>query len=238
MSSWKSLDQVSEIADPSNDYNLNIPRYIDSSEPEDLHDLQAHLRGGIPHRDIDALQEYWDVFPSVRKSLFKRGDRAGYSLARVEAAQVKATGRYDVYQRLMDYWADAKKAVKDAQEKLDAKVLKKYGSLSEAEIKSLAIDDNWFAAIRTAIEGEVQRITQRLAERVKQLEERYANPMPELVERVETLSARVEEHLKRMGIVYFGSRQRLIPDMCLFNFNATSCESGFRQMPSGQLWHH
>jgi len=102
---------------------------------------------------------------------------------------------------LMDAEADAKKAVKDAQEKLDAKVLKKYGSLSEAEIKSLAIDDKWFAAIQTAIEGEVQRITQRLAERVKELEERYANPMPELVERVETLSARVDEHLKQMGIV-------------------------------------
>jgi type I restriction enzyme M protein len=83
----------------------------------------------------------------------------------------------------------------------DLRLLTKYGSLSEAEIKSLAIDDKWFAAIRTAIEGEVQRITQRLAERVKELEERYANPMPELVERLETLSARVDEHLKRMGIV-------------------------------------
>jgi type I restriction enzyme M protein len=398
---YSRMVPVSEIATPANDYNLNIPRYIDSSEPEDLHDLEAHLRGGIPNRDIDALQEYWDVFPSVRKALFKRGDRAGYSLARVEAAQVKATilahdefaayqqrvagifdqwrsahtkrlkglkiddkpkqvihalsedllarfanlpllSRYDVYQRLMDYWADAmqddvyliaadgwleaakprgviddrekkiretpdlvvdkkkykmdlippplvvaryfqaeqaaidalqakqdeatqaleefneehaveeglleealndkgkvtraginerlkalkdqpdsddedaalkrclalmdaeadaKKTVKDAQEKLDAKVLTKYGNLSEAEIKSLAIDDKWFAAIRTAIEGEVQRITQRLAERVKELEERYANPMPELVERVETLSARLDEHLKRMGIM-------------------------------------
>ena len=39
----------------ANDYNLNIPRYIDSSEPEDLQDLDAHLHGGIPDRDIDAL---------------------------------------------------------------------------------------------------------------------------------------------------------------------------------------
>ena len=41
---------VAEIASPANDYNLNIPRYIDSSEPEDLHDLDAHLNGGIPDR--------------------------------------------------------------------------------------------------------------------------------------------------------------------------------------------
>ena len=52
---------VAEIAD--NDYNLNIPRYIDSSEAEDLHDLSAHLKGGIPNKDIDALNQYWEVFP-------------------------------------------------------------------------------------------------------------------------------------------------------------------------------
>jgi type I restriction system adenine methylase HsdM len=61
---------LAEIASPANDYNLNIPRYIDSSEPEDLHDLDAHLNGGIPDRDIDSLSAYWDVFPSLRKVLF------------------------------------------------------------------------------------------------------------------------------------------------------------------------
>ncbi len=44
---------VDEIADPKNDYNLNLPRYIDSTEPEDLQDIDGHLRGGIPVRDID-----------------------------------------------------------------------------------------------------------------------------------------------------------------------------------------
>jgi type I restriction enzyme M protein len=44
-----------EIADPRNDYNLNLPRYIDSSEPEDIQDIDGHLRGGIPQRDLDAL---------------------------------------------------------------------------------------------------------------------------------------------------------------------------------------
>jgi len=396
---YSRMVPVSEIADSANDYNLNIPRYVDSSEPEDLHDLEAHLRGGIPNRDIDDLQEYWDVFPSVRKALFKRGDRAGYSEARIEAAQVKATilahdefaayqqrlagvfdgwraahtkrlrglkvdakpkhvihelsedlltqfadipllSRYDVYQRLLDYWADvmqddvyliaadgwleaarprgviddkekkiketpdlvvkkkrykmdlippplivaryfadeqaeigvlqakhddaareleefteehaveegllegamndqgkvtrsgvkerleaiedepesddehaalerclelmdaeaeAKKVVRDAQEKLDAAVLAKYAVLNEDEIKTLAVDDKWFTSIGAAIDGEVQRITQRLAERVKELEERYASPVAELVDSVEAFSSKVEEHLKRMG---------------------------------------
>ncbi|MDN5606448.1 MAG: type I restriction-modification system subunit M, partial [Kocuria sp.] len=63
---YSRMVSVSEIADPRNDYNLNIPRYIDSSEPEDIQDLRAHIHGGIPNRDLDALQPYWGAFPSLR----------------------------------------------------------------------------------------------------------------------------------------------------------------------------
>jgi type I restriction enzyme M protein len=58
-----------EIA--QNDYNLNIPRYIDSQEVEDTQDIKAHLQGGIPVIDIDALQNYWEVFSDLRKGLFE-----------------------------------------------------------------------------------------------------------------------------------------------------------------------
>lgn len=54
-----------------NDYNLNIPRYIDNSEPEDFQDIEAHLNGGIPETDIEKLAEYWKAYPSLRKELFK-----------------------------------------------------------------------------------------------------------------------------------------------------------------------
>ena len=46
---------LAEIPDPKNDFNLNLPRYIDSTEPEDLQDIDGHLQGGIPERDLDAL---------------------------------------------------------------------------------------------------------------------------------------------------------------------------------------
>lgn len=82
---------VTEIKDPKNDYNLNLPRYIDSSEPEDIQDIDGHLRGRIPNRDIDSLSAYWDVIPGVRKSLIKRADRAGYCQLRVPVADVKQT---------------------------------------------------------------------------------------------------------------------------------------------------
>jgi len=68
---------LAEIAGEANDCNLNLPRYIDSSEPEDIQDLHAHLHGGIPDRDIDALGDYWEAFPSLHAALFKQ-NRPGY----------------------------------------------------------------------------------------------------------------------------------------------------------------
>lgn len=79
-----------EISDPKNDFNLNIPRYIDSSEPEDLQDLHAHLHGGIPNRDLDALGPYWDAFPSLRSQLFEP-NRPGYSDLTIDVGQVQQT---------------------------------------------------------------------------------------------------------------------------------------------------
>ena len=85
---YSRMVPMREIADHKNDYNLNIPRYIDSSEPEDLQDLDAHINGGIPNRDLDALSDYWDAFPTLRKQLFKR-NRAGYSDLRIDVGNVQ-----------------------------------------------------------------------------------------------------------------------------------------------------
>ncbi len=74
---YSRMVSLAEISDPKNDYNLNLPRYIDSSEPEDLQDIDGHLNGGIPERDIDALERYWQVIPAVRATLFKKADRPG-----------------------------------------------------------------------------------------------------------------------------------------------------------------
>lgn len=68
---YSRLIPITEIADPKNDYNLNIPRYIDNLETEDIQDIDAHLMGGIPKRDIEALQNYWSVYPTLKSTLFK-----------------------------------------------------------------------------------------------------------------------------------------------------------------------
>jgi type I restriction enzyme M protein len=88
---YSRIIPITEIEDPKNDYNLNIPRYIDSQEPEDLQDIEAHLKGGIPERDIDDLDDYWNVYPGMRTSLFKEGDRPGYSSLCLEKDEIKNT---------------------------------------------------------------------------------------------------------------------------------------------------
>jgi type I restriction enzyme M protein len=406
LSRFSRLVTIDEIA--KNDYNLNIPRYIDSSEPEDLHDLSAHLQGGIPNRDIDALERYWQVFPNIRATLFssdnEQSARPGYSHAMIEASKVKASilahsefkefasrsllpfkkwlkqaalseinqgdspkeliheisedlltayansellSKYDIYQILMDYWADtmqddvyvivqdgwpagnilrelvvskgetvssksketpdliigkkkykaelipphlivaryfaaqqshiddlqvkqdnatqalesyiednsspgtgsgddgllvealndkdkatkasiaarlklasdsaeikalkqatklftaeatAKKLVKEAQDVLDLAVFNHYPTLSLDDVKALIIEDKWLATLQSSIINEIERVTQQMANRVKELEERYSTPLPSLTKSVDTLSDKVAKHLKAMGL--------------------------------------
>jgi type I restriction enzyme M protein len=364
----------------NNGYNLNIPRYIDSSEPEDMQDLTAHMTGGIPDADIDALADYWQVFPTLRRELFEPGAIHGYSRMKVETSVIKPTifvhdeftayteavkalfGKwreahtlrlkniavgsrpkalieglseaileafaeaqlidpYDVYQHLMTYWTETmqddvymivvdgwqalvdgepnydlipqslvidryfaaerdeieelktthdhisrqmeemeeehggedgllseardKKGkltkvsvnarLKEAEEDLDtyderrvleayavlideeaaagkkvreallalhSKVVAQYGKLSVKEIKSLVVDDKWLTAIAAGVQTELDRVSQALTGRIKTLAERYASPMPRLAEKVETLSALVDEHLKKMGVAW------------------------------------
>jgi type I restriction enzyme M protein len=399
----------SEIADAKNGYNLNLPRYIDSTAPEDLQDIDGHLRGGIPERDLDAFAADWQVFPGVRAALFASAGRPGYASLKLPIAEVKPailghaeftaynhsvtalfakwrkaitpriTGfgqndhpkelihtvsevllaafqvvplidAYDIYQHLMDYWAatlqddayliaadgwvqgaqpreivqvkdknsklvwpephdyllgkrrfksdlvpasilvtkyfaperaaidaldnllatleqqlddmleehsgedgllaeviegegdkqkisakavkarlkdigndpdyaderkaltayadvleqqaDAKTQRKTAQDALDKKIAAKYPLLTEAQIKTLVVDDKWMAHLAVCVQGELDRVSQTLTGRIRELAERYATPLPRLTDEVATLAARVEEHLKRMGAVW------------------------------------
>ena len=80
-----SLEEIEK-----NEFNLNLPRYIDSQQAEDIQDIAGHLSGGIPTRDVDALAQYWSVCPKLRKALFKP-NRAGYVDLGVDRAAIKTT---------------------------------------------------------------------------------------------------------------------------------------------------
>lgn len=75
----------------TNEYNLNIPRYIDGQDEEDIQDIQAHLLGDIPNRDVEALQPYWDVYPNLKEHLFHPSKRKQYSSLIVPKANIKET---------------------------------------------------------------------------------------------------------------------------------------------------
>lgn len=86
---YSRMVPTSEIADPKNNFNLNIPRYIDSQEEEDLQDIEAHLKGGIPNKDIEDLSHFWSVCPSLKDKLFMPTEREGYSILKVEQTKIK-----------------------------------------------------------------------------------------------------------------------------------------------------
>lgn len=85
---YSRMVSMSEIE--KNDYNLNIPRYIDSQEEEDIQDIDAHLSGGIPNKDINDLSKFWEAYPDMKKSLFKPNGRKGYSVLTVEKNEINA----------------------------------------------------------------------------------------------------------------------------------------------------
>lgn len=86
---YSRIIPITEIEEK--EFNLNIPRYIDSQDEEDLQDIDAHLNGGIPDIDIDALKNYWDVYETMRTDLFKKFDRKGYSKLKIESDKIKTT---------------------------------------------------------------------------------------------------------------------------------------------------
>ena len=136
------------------------------------------------------------------------GDKQKITVARVKA-RLKDIGREAAfadervtlteYLGLLDAQATTKARRKAAQEALDALIDPKYPTLTEAEIKSLVVNDKWMAQLAAVVRGELDRVSQGLAGRVRQLADRYATPLPRLEAEIADLSARVAQHLKAMG---------------------------------------
>ena len=92
-----------------------------------------------------------------------------------------------------------KRAVKEQEAALDTLAYEKYPTLTEAEVKTLVVDDKWMARLSADVQGELERVSQTRTGRIRELAERYATPLPQLTDEVATLAARVEGHLAKMG---------------------------------------
>ena len=147
------------------------------------------------HSGEDAV---FSGFDKINKAAVKErldeldGDRE----ARDEIAVLKQ------WQKLDREKTALKKQLKDAEAALDDAAFAKYPQLSEAEIKTLAVDDKWLGTLDAAIHGEMDRISQGLTRRVRELVERYEARLSHLVDRVADFQGKVEAHLKRMGFTW------------------------------------
>jgi len=146
----------------------------------------------------DLLEESKNDKNKVTKKLL--GDRI--KAIKDDSASVDELAALKQCLKLVEVEAKANKAVKDKTAELTLKVFAHYPTLEEATIKKLVIEDKWQTTIKKSINAEVERVTQQLANRVKTLEERYAEPLPQLTEKVQDLSSKVDEHLKQMGLAW------------------------------------
>ena len=94
---WKEKGEIDKFARMvgmneivANDYNLNLPRYISTAEDEDKQDIEAHLKGGMPEADIEALSDYWTACPNLRSALFA-DERPGYQRLAMAAEAIRVT---------------------------------------------------------------------------------------------------------------------------------------------------
>ena len=78
------------------------------------------------------------------------------------------------------------------------KVAAQYQKLTKQDIIALVVDDKWIATLSTAVQGELDRVSQTLTSRIREIAERYATPLPSLINEVSELSNRVDQHLRRM----------------------------------------
>lgn len=106
------------------------------------------------------------------------------------------------WMKLADEQADLKGRVKEAEKDLDKLAYGKYPKLTEEEVKTLVVDDKWLKALEKEIHGEMDRISQALTKRVKELAERYETPLPQLTRDVAALEKKVDKHLKKMGFTW------------------------------------
>ena len=106
------------------------------------------------------------------------------------------------YKQLLEKESDIKTRIKEAEKDLEKKVITKYPTLTIEEIKKLVVDLKWMTELENRIMGEVDRLAQTLAGRVKELANRYNETLPQIEKETETLTRKVDEHLKKMGFTW------------------------------------
>jgi type I restriction enzyme M protein len=104
--------------------------------------------------------------------------------------------------KLFNSDTELKKELKVKTTTLDDLTLKKFKELTEAEVRTLVVDDKWLTSLQTLIQMEIDAISQRLTTRIKELSDRYENSLGELDSDTKKLEDKVNAHLEKMGLVW------------------------------------
>lgn len=143
----ESIDKFSRVVSieeiRSNEYNLNIPRYVDSSEKAESWDIYASMFGGIPKAELDELNEYWLAFPTLRGALFTDTDIPYSQLA---AEDIKAAVKE--HTDILQFKANFKAAFSDFKEYLKNELLEKMNELVISQ-EEVVLSDNIFERLQT-----------------------------------------------------------------------------------------
>jgi type I restriction enzyme M protein len=189
---------------------LIVARYF-ATEQEAITQLEAELES-ITARMTELEEEH-----SGEEGVFSALDKVNKASITARLKEIRglfATDDEETREEaaVLDGWlelnnqeAGLKKKLKDAEAALDAKAYAQYPRLTEDDVKTLVVDDKWLAALEDAIHGEMERISQALTQRVKELAERYAMPLPQQISKVAELEQRVNAHLAKMGFSVFES---------------------------------
>jgi type I restriction enzyme M protein len=117
---------------------------------------------------------------------------------RGETDAAEERGALQAYLDIVSKQSDVGDKLKLAETKLNEAVLERYGKLTKQDIITLVVDDKWLATLSTAVQSELDRVSQTLTSRIREIAERYETPLPTLISEVSELSNRVDQHLKRM----------------------------------------
>ena len=181
---------------------LVINRYF-KTEKQAIEELEANLSNAS--QELEQLVEehsgedgFFADFDKVTKTTV--GSRI--KEIKNKAEDIEELKIMEQYLSLQTQESEAKRSIKEAQKALETQVIVKYKELTEADIKTLVIDDKWMLTIEQAVQAEKDRISQRLTKRIKELADRYESTLPKLVTKTEALTSKVEAHLNKMGYAW------------------------------------
>src|SRR5699024_480473 len=119
-----------------NDYNLNIPRYVDSSEKAESYDIYASMFGGIPKKEIEELSDYWKAFHNLKEALFIKESKEHYKL---KSHDIKST--IINHQDVKDFKEKYRVAFDGFKEKMENDLINEMENLNIAREKSILAEE-------------------------------------------------------------------------------------------------